>query len=199
MLDPRLNWGYKQLSHEPLVGQPSTYNRGKGVGGTSLINFAMYTIGPQDDYDEWARIVEDESFNWENTKPRYKRIENYNTNLAEEYRIYADPKPESHGQDGPLNIEIARHWERGFTETLEAISNAGIPINKDVNSGDPIGIGATPGTSRNGIRETAATSYLRKTPENLHIVTNTLVHKIQFDGQHAIGVRTGGKDCMYAP
>jgi hypothetical protein len=35
---------------------------GKGLGGSSAINFGVYTVGCQDAYKEWARMVDDSSF-----------------------------------------------------------------------------------------------------------------------------------------
>jgi choline dehydrogenase-like flavoprotein len=33
------------------------YSRGKGLGGSSAINFGVYSVGARDDYNEWASAV----------------------------------------------------------------------------------------------------------------------------------------------
>jgi choline dehydrogenase-like flavoprotein len=38
------------------------------------VNFMQYSRGSSADYDEWARIVGDDSWKWENTKERFKRV-----------------------------------------------------------------------------------------------------------------------------
>jgi hypothetical protein len=34
----------------------------------------QYSRGSSADYDEWARIVEDDAWKWESTKERFKRV-----------------------------------------------------------------------------------------------------------------------------
>jgi choline dehydrogenase-like flavoprotein len=71
-----LNWAYKTTPQHQLRGQEIDYSRGKGLGGTTSINFCAWTVGPRDDYDEWARIAGDEKFGWRNAEKCLRRIEN---------------------------------------------------------------------------------------------------------------------------
>ena len=65
-----------------------------------------------------------------------------------------------------------------------------MPINLDVNSGNPIGVGIVPISGSNGYRTTSASANLKDTLENLHIWTDTTAAKIIFEGTRAIGVET---------
>ena len=72
-----------------------------------------------------------------------------------------------------------------------AASQAGLPLNEDVNSGNPIGMGMgsvsiTPG----GQRLTAASAYLQYLPANLTIAGDTLVSRVIFENKRAVGVET---------
>jgi choline dehydrogenase-like flavoprotein len=70
-----LNWNYKTTPQKQLIGQEVDYSRGRGLGGTTAINFCAWTVGPKDDYDEWARRVDDKKFGWTNVKKCLKKIE----------------------------------------------------------------------------------------------------------------------------
>ena len=63
-------------------------------------------------------------------------------------------------------------------------------LNLDQNDGNPIGIGLTPATNKNGIRTTSASAYLeREDLPNLVVLTDTQAIKMLFDGNKAIGVQ----------
>jgi choline dehydrogenase-like flavoprotein len=68
-----MNWFYKTVPQTHLAGQEIDYSRGKGLGGSTAINFCGWTVGPRDDYDEWANIVRDERFAWKNVQRVLKK------------------------------------------------------------------------------------------------------------------------------
>ena len=65
-----MNWGYKTSPQEHCDNRELDYSRGKGLGGSSAINFGVYTVGARDDYEEWARIVGDDDFRWDKIQAR---------------------------------------------------------------------------------------------------------------------------------
>lgn len=72
-----INYNYESAPQEALDGRVIPYARGKGLGGTSNINFMAYIESPAVDYDRWAELVGDEAFRWERTKERFKRVSRY--------------------------------------------------------------------------------------------------------------------------
>lgn len=68
------NWGYKTVSQHELGGREIGYSRGKGLGGSTAINFCVYTRGCSADYDRWAELVGDDSWSWENSIRRFKKV-----------------------------------------------------------------------------------------------------------------------------
>ncbi|KAK4994405.1 hypothetical protein LTR66_005557 [Elasticomyces elasticus] len=195
MTHPALNWGYKPIPQGNMAGRELDYARGKGLGGSSNINFACYTVGPEDDYDEWARLVGDEAFNWESACRRRHTIEVYHLEGADDYQRYAKPSPSDHGHAGPLNIDFARSWERGLVEVLDAAQEHGFGLNLDINLDNPLGIGVVPSIAHRGVRSTAASAFLVDPPPNLTMITNAVVTKIHFVGKKAVGVVARGEDC----
>jgi choline dehydrogenase-like flavoprotein len=47
-----MNWGYKTVPQTHLKGQQIDYSRGKGLGGSTAINFSCWVIGADEDYNE---------------------------------------------------------------------------------------------------------------------------------------------------
>ena len=71
---PGYNWGYTTTPQPNLQGREINYSRGKGLGGSTSINFCVYTRGPKADYDEWAINVGDDAWNWKHALERFKRV-----------------------------------------------------------------------------------------------------------------------------
>jgi choline dehydrogenase-like flavoprotein len=192
---PEMNWGYKSVPQRVLNDRILEYSRGKGLGGSSAINFCAYSKGPKDDYEEWATQVGDDHFNWENAKRRYRNIESYCDQAPDQHAKYVRFDGEYHGNSGPLQVEFAKSWETSMTDTVDIIAESGMNINLDVNSGDPLGIGVVPSTAQKGFRSTASSAFLRDVPSNLTIVTDSPVTNILFEGTKAVGVSANGHKC----
>jgi choline dehydrogenase-like flavoprotein len=175
-----------------LTGLALSYDRGKGLGGSSAINFCCYTIGPRDDYDEIARLVGDDEWKWVNAQNRYKRLESYYgsaPDVPEQYLKYLRPDPANHGTHGPLKIGFPSVWEKSMADVIDVFVEAGYPANLDGNSGDPIGLSISPNSAYKGLRTTSA-DMLVDTPSNLHILVDTQVARVVFEEKTAVGITT---------
>jgi choline dehydrogenase-like flavoprotein len=191
-LVPETNWGYVTIPQEHLDNRKIDYSRGKGLGGSTAINFSCYTVAPKADHDELARLVGDDDWRWENAQLRYKRIESYKAylpDIPEGVSKYLNPKPEDHGHHGPLKIGFPRIWEPTMLREMDLFVEAGVPPNPDHNNGDPIGLAICANTAYRGERITAL-DIVRNAPKNLRIVTHTHVAKVIFEGRKAVGVQT---------
>ncbi|MCJ1230773.1 hypothetical protein MMC12_007447 [Toensbergia leucococca] len=188
------NWGYDTVPQKQLNGQKIDYSRGRGLGGSSAINFLVYVRGPKHDYDEWANLVDDEAWSWEQTNRRFNKIETYHGEVSDEFKAYVNPSYESHGHDGPLDLGFSDTWEKDLKNLLDAARQCGHPLNTDLNDGNPIGVGIPASTAHRGRRVTAATAYLSNKPDNLKVITNTAVTNIIFQDKKAIGVQTSRQE-----
>ncbi|KAM0197387.1 hypothetical protein ACHAPA_001426 [Fusarium lateritium] len=192
-LNQDMNWGYKTVPQEFADNRELDYSRGKGLGGSSAINFGVYSVGARDDYDEWARIVGDETFRWEKIQKRYKELETFHGSLPEGVDAkYAAPKAEDHGSSGKLHVGYASEWEKDLPPVLDLFEDAGFPLNPDHNSGNPLGMSVLINSSCNGRRSTS-NDLLTPKPDNLIIMTNSSVQRIVLDGNKAVGVEVNGK------
>ncbi|KAG9256225.1 uncharacterized protein F5Z01DRAFT_649499 [Emericellopsis atlantica] len=185
-----MNWGYKTSPQEQCGDREIDYSRGKGLGGSSAINFGVYTVGARDDYEEWARLTGDDAFSWSKMQARFKRLESFHGDTPDGIeKKHVDPKPEDHGTNGPLHVGFAKQWEKDIAPMLDTVAEAGFPLNPDHNSGNPIGMAAMINSSHNGLRSTAK-DLLTGVPDNLTILTGSPVRRLLLEGNRAVGVET---------
>ncbi|RAH51014.1 GMC family oxidoreductase [Aspergillus brunneoviolaceus CBS 621.78] len=191
-----LNWGYKTTPQEHCNGRQIDYSRGKVLGGSSAINFGVYTVGARDDYDQWAALVGDEAFGWDRMRRRFCGLETFDGAIVDPKNVkYASPQALNHGSTGGLRVGFAREWEQDLPLMLDVFEQAGLARNPDHNSGDPIGMGLIINSSHNGRRVTA-TDLLEGVPDNLTIITEAPVQRVILEGTKAVGVESNGRQYL---
>lgn len=192
-LNKPMNWDYKTVPQANAGDREIDYSRGKGIGGSSAINFGVWTVGSRRDYDEWARIVADDSFSWKYAQARFKALETFHTETPAgvDAAKYVGPKPEDHGSSGPLHVGFAHEWENDILPLIDAYEKAGYPINQDHNSGDLIGMSVVISTAHKGLRSTAG-DLLAKLQDTVTILTDSPVQRVILDGKKAVGVESNG-------
>jgi choline dehydrogenase-like flavoprotein len=190
--NPELNYNYKTVPQKHVDNREIEYDRGRGLGGSSAINFGLYNIGPKDDHDHIAMLTGDDEWKWENAKERYKRIETYHGFVPEiptGMERYLNPKPEDRGRNGPIHVGMTAKWEPITTSIMDIWEKAGYKLRADLGNGEGLGMALGPSSAYNGLRTTAA-DMIAGAPNNLHIMVNTSVSKVLFDNKKAIGVQT---------
>jgi choline dehydrogenase-like flavoprotein len=188
-----MNWGYKTTPQTHCAGRELNYDRGRGLGGSSAINFGVFTVGARDDYEEWARVVGDDAFRWGPVQAHIKRLENFHGTLpAGISSKYAAPKASDHGSSGPLHVGFPAECESDLAPLLDAFEAAGYPLNPDHNSGDPLGMSLLISSAHKG-RRTTAQDLLTPCPENITVLTDSPVQRVLLEGKKAVGVESNGK------
>ncbi|PWW71957.1 GMC oxidoreductase [Tuber magnatum] len=205
----RTNCLYTIAPQAALENRVLTYHRGKGLGGTSAINYMAWVKGYKGDYDEWAKIANDSAYSGEEGWERIKRLENFDaTGLPVSYSRYACPDLSNHGNSGPIHNGLPKNPIPGLIAFIDGCVEAGIPKSLDTNSGKNIGVGIAQMAIYKGARVSSATQCLnsrgdlgaglRKQP-NLDIKVDTRVERIIFDGIKAVGVQTAdGYICIHS-
>ncbi|CAL8129141.1 unnamed protein product [Orchesella dallaii] len=155
--------------------------RGRGLGGSSNINFMIYNRGNPSDYNRWAEITGDKRWSWENVIDYFLKMEDYYGNWEGNGH---------HSKGGPLRIEPIR-YSPGMEYVLAAGEEIGLPT-RDANS-----IVQTPGispidyTQRSGSRFGTYRAYIQPNEKrpNFKVLRYSQATKIQFDDKfQAIGV-----------
>ena len=175
------NYGYETVPQPGLNGRRGYQPRGRGLGGSSAINAMVYVRGHRADYDQWAALG-NPGWSYDEVLPFFKRAEN-NERLCDDY----------HGRGGPLNVADLRSGNPFQQHFLDAVRQAGFPLNGDFNGAEQEGLGVYQVTQINGERCSAARAYLHpllsdtKRRLNLEVITGATAERILFDGRRATG------------
>jgi choline dehydrogenase len=177
--DRRLTWGYQSEPQAAMRQRRIPVPRGRVVGGSSAINSMVYLRGQPADYDAWAKGGAT-GWDFEGCLPYFRRSETSDTG-ANRFR----------GDRGPLSVEFGKLQNVIFDAFLEAARSAGHAISPDLNGEVPVGFARLQATKKNGVRCSAAAAYLKPALArgNLKLLTDTLVSKVIFKRNRAVGVR----------
>lgn len=95
-----------------------------------------------------------------------------------------------HGKGGPVDLSYQDEWLPTTRDVFQAANEVNFGTNRDVNNGNPIGMGVGTVCIYKGIRVTSSSAYLTEPPSNLTIVTNAQIAKIILENKVAVGVQT---------
>ncbi|HEK1456154.1 TPA: choline dehydrogenase [Pseudomonas aeruginosa] len=177
----RYNWAYETDPEPYMNNRRMECGRGKGLGGSSLINGMCYIRGNALDFDGWAKEPGLEDWSYLDCLPYFRKAET------------RDIGPNDyHGGDGPVSVTTPKAGNNPlFHAMVEAGVQAGYPRTDDLNGYQQEGFGPMDRTvTPEGRRAATGRGYLdqaRGRP-NLTIVTHALSDRILFSGKRAIGV-----------
>ncbi len=175
---PTLNWCFQTEPEDNVHGRSIPIPRGKGLGGSTLVNGMLQVRGQPLDYDTWSGLG-NRGWSFAEVLPYFKRAERFERG-GNDLR----------GGDGPLNVaDMIEHHP-----LIDAFVDAGVETggerNPDYNGEKQDGFGYYQVTQKNGRRMSAAKAYLEpaRSRPNLEVVTGARVTRILFQGKRAVGV-----------
>lgn len=177
LTNPVYNWRFQTEPEDNVKGRTIAVPRGKGLGGSTLINGMIYVRGQPQDYDRWHT---EGATGWSaaDVQPYFERLENY---------VKGGP---GRGTQGPMHItEVTERYP--ISEAfIQAARQAGYPQNTDYNGKDQEGFGYYQVSQRQGRRWSVLDGYLEpaRNRSNLAVKTNAHVLKINLDGARCTGV-----------
>ncbi len=179
MFHPVYNWGFHTDPDPGMNNRRIYWPRGRGLGGSSSINGLIFVRGQHEDYERWA-AAGNPGWGWADVLPYFKRSEDNSRG-----------KSEYHGAGGPVACtDIA-----GKNELIEAVvrgaGELGIARNDDFNGATQEGAGYYQLFTRNGLRSSSATGYLKpaRSRANLDVQVDAHASGVIFEGARAVGVR----------
>jgi choline dehydrogenase len=177
----RYNWAYLTDPEPHMNNRRMECGRGKGLGGSSLINGMCYIRGNAMDYDGWAKEPGLQDWSYLDCLPYFRKAETRDIG-ANNY----------HGGDGPVSVTTPKPGNSPlFNAMIEAGVQAGYPRTDDLNGYQQEGFGPMDRTvTPKGRRASTARGYLdqARARPNLTIVTHALTDRILFEGKRAVGV-----------
>ncbi|KAJ3485204.1 hypothetical protein NLI96_g5126 [Meripilus lineatus] len=121
-------------------------NRGKGLGGSSAINFMCWTKPPSQEIDDFERLG-NPGWNWKRYNEALQRTEGFvPPPLEAQKRNNMNFDAWEIGREGPLTIAYPATINPVETKVQQTFINAGIPIASRPLSGDPKGVFLAPVT-----------------------------------------------------
>ncbi|KAH8653769.1 hypothetical protein BX600DRAFT_386030 [Xylariales sp. PMI_506] len=165
------DWNYYSAPQTNLNNRTIQSAAGKALGGGSVINSCGWTRGNKVDFDEWAQIVGDTSWDYEAWLPYFKAAETF----------WSDKNnADDHGHSGPLALEVPSTTGREYPlrdtvyASYESIGIEALP-GLDGNAGNNLGFGENVEDRRDGQRQVAAKYFPL---DDITVLTETLVEKI---------------------
>ncbi|RMZ34121.1 hypothetical protein D0859_01723 [Hortaea werneckii] len=172
------------------------YARGKTLGGSSARNYFLYHRPTVDSMQQWADLVGDQSWTWDNLLPYYKKSVHYTPFNESMYTNSSNPQdPEAFlPEGGPLEVSYSNAVDPFGTWIRRAFADVGLPQIDGLSSGNLLGAAYAPFTidPKTGYRSSSESAYLQSAL-NDHLAPviyhSTLATEILFDGVKAIGVK----------
>lgn len=178
LMDTVLDWGFRTEPQAELNGRRIFLTRGRGLGGTSLMNAMVYMRGNRGDYDHW-RDLGCAGWSYDEVLPLFMRSEN-NQRLGAPF----------HGRAGGLIVSDAPERNPLTAMFLQACAERQMRLNEDMNGAAQEGYGYFQMTADRLGRCHTGRAFLEPVAgaENLRIVTNALVTRVIIEGGRARGV-----------
>ena len=179
LANPKYSWPFASEPEKELGDRSFPMARGKVLGGSSSVNGMIYIRGLPYDYNLWRQMGAT-GWSYDEVLPFFRRAEQQSRG-----------EDAYHGTGGPLSVEDVR-WRTPLSEAFIGDSEAaGIKRSDDFCREDIEGVGYFQTTTRKGRRASTARAYLKSARRrtNLHIVLNSTVDRIEFEGRIASAVR----------
>ncbi|KAI0744114.1 GMC oxidoreductase [Daedaleopsis nitida] len=184
-MNPQFDWAFMSVPQEHANNRSIYQPRGKGVGGSSIINLLGINRASAREYDA-IEALGNPGWNWKEFLKYIKKSETtlpIPTIVGPEYKL-VQPDPQWHGDSGPLVKSYSTHFSAlhvPFTDALEAL---GVPRNPEPNDGQILGTVTTYCTvdARTATRTYSGSAYYAPNAnrKNLVVLTNSTVSRILF-------------------
>lgn len=185
--NPLLDWQQITTPQPGFQGVQALYPSGHTLGGGSTRNFMWYQRGSTGSYQKWADAVGDESYEFKNFEPYFKKSVQFSEPPPGRDKN-ATPKYDSSAFDsagGPLQVGYPVFASPAASWIAKGLEHIGIKQVDGMANGNLFGwtwIGQTIDSSQK--RSTSENSFLRDAIENtlsLQVYPNTLAKKVLFD------------------
>lgn len=179
------NWRFHTEPEDNVLGRTISVPRGKGLGGSTLINGMIYVRGQPQDYDRWASEGA-KGWSFADVEPYFRKIENFSQGSAER------------GHGGPMYLSEVKERYPIADAFLKAAVEDGHRLNDDYNGRTQDGFGYYQVSQKAGRRWNVVDGYLnpaRKRP-NLNVRLHAHVLKLTLERGRCVGViyRQDGRD-----
>ncbi|KAI0419840.1 hypothetical protein F5X98DRAFT_334042 [Xylaria grammica] len=177
------DWAYLTTAQENLNGRHIDAPAGRCLGGGTAINGCEWMRGDATDYNDWADMVNDDRWGYDNMLQYIKKSEEW----------FSTQNEADHGQNGAIFVSSPLYENRTYplsSDLMESWQQLGVPVleNEDMNTGNNVGLGQLNQNRRRGARQVANTRYPL---DGVTVLTHTLVQSVLVDTDGDTPTATG--------
>lgn len=175
-LNRDINWGYQpqssNLSCLAFNNNRCNWPRGRVMGGSSVLNYMIFTRGNRRDYDNWAAMG-NTGWSYDEVMPYFKKVE---------HSLVPNEESDMRGHDGHIYVSEVPYKSLPAQAFVAAALELGLPY-VDYNGRSQIGASFLQTSTKDGARYSSNVGYLYpiKNRKNLIIRKNAFVTKVLID------------------
>lgn len=175
-LNNDVNWAYKvQSSNTSCLAMRNNrchWPRGRVMGGSSVLNYMIYTRGNRRDFDSWAAMG-NSGWSFNEVLPYFMKLEK---------SVIENDNPYMRGKNGPITVSEVPWKSKSAKHFVKAAREMGLPL-VDYNGPTQVGVSFLQTSTKNGARVSSNVGYLYpfKTRKNLFIRKMSMVTKVLID------------------
>lgn len=187
--DPNLDWNFVTTNQDTAGSRVQHIHAGKGLGGSTTINGAVFTTPPLSQIDALGSLGNID-WSWDALSSYLTGFQHYHVATPDQHALGVSEDMAFHGTNGPVDIGFPTNMRKDPQELafVSSIAEAlGVPKAQDLGtSHDDFGAAyipqfIKPGQGTNSIRISAATAYfgrMENAVSNLVTLINTRATKI---------------------
>ncbi|KAJ8731066.1 hypothetical protein PYW07_004230 [Mythimna separata] len=158
LLGSELDWQYRTIPNNmsclASVGQQCRFSRGRCLGGSSAINYMLYTRGNRRDFDDMPVP----GWTWDDLLPYFLQYEG-----LQDLDLLPPSSIPYHNTTGTMRIGFFDASQNPWhSRLIKAYKSLGLPENPDVNAESQIGVSQLIGYVYDGLRMSTARGYLAR-------------------------------------
>ncbi|KAI5637292.1 GMC oxidoreductase domain-containing protein [Phthorimaea operculella] len=176
LLGSTMDWQYQTIPNNKSClsseGEQCRFSRGKTLGGSTAINYMMYTRGNREDYN-----YNIPGWTWDDMEPYFMKYEG-----LRDLDKYPPSSRRYHNTHGTMDIGYCNDPENDLQDNIvEGLESLGFPFNEDCNGKSQIGVTRVVTYTANGERESTMRGYLDDVKDVLKVSIETQVTGVLFD------------------
>ena len=176
ILGSKYDWNFTSIPQAGANGRAIGQNRGRVLGGSSALNLLSWDRGAAADYDAWEELG-NPGWNADSMFSAMRQAEDYHVTPAN-----GSAELQGYGDDGPINFVINRLAPPQQELFFPAMQSLGLSQTEQYLDGELIGyMRHTSNIQPSNYTRSYSTAYLADAPDNLHVLLETEVARVNID------------------
>ncbi|KAI5196858.1 alcohol oxidase [Aureobasidium subglaciale] len=180
------DYNFTTVAQTHAGGRSWAQNRGKVLGGSSALNLMCWDRASVAEYDAWEHIG-NPGWNWDSMITNMLKVENYTQSVYPGQGIN-----QGVGVDGPIHATINRIQPDDQNTWIPTMEKLGFLENMESLDGNPLGVSIQPNNIDTAkYTRSYSPEYLKIARDNLHVMTEAQVIKVNTEKRNGKIVATG--------